>query len=108
MHGEFKVPGGKLVVVDLDVVDGRIADCRLSGDFFLEPDEALQAIDAAVRGLPADADAKVYVAAVTAALPPDAVLLGFSPDAVATAIRRALKQATTWNDYDWQLLHPGP
>ncbi|MBW8873166.1 MAG: lipoate--protein ligase family protein, partial [Leifsonia sp.] len=108
MHGEFKVPGGKLVVVDLEVVDGRIADFRLSGDFFLEPDEALQAIDAAVRGLPADADAKVYAAAVAAALPPDAALLGFSPEAVATAIRRALKQATTWNDYDWQLLHPGP
>ena len=84
MHGEFKVPGGKLVVVDLEVVDGRIADFRLSGDFFLEPDEALQAIDAAVAGLPADADAKVYAAAVTAALPSDATLLGFSPEAVAT------------------------
>jgi lipoate---protein ligase len=108
MHGEFKVPGGKLVVVDLEVVDDRITDFRLSGDFFLEPDEALQAIDAAVAGLPADADAKVFAAAVTAALPPDAALLGFSPEAVATAIRRALKQATGWNDYDWQLLHPGP
>ena len=108
MHGEFKVPGGKLVVVDLEVVDDRIAAFRLSGDFFLEPDDALHAIDAAVTGLPADADAKVYTAAITAALPPDAALLGFSPEAVATAIRRALKQATTWNDYDWQLLHPGP
>ena len=50
----------------------------------------------------------MYTAAITTALPPDATLLGFSPEAVATAIRRALKQATTWNDYDWQLLHPGP
>jgi len=108
MHGEFKVPGGKLVVVDLEVVDGRIVDFRLAGDFFLEPDEALQAIDAAITGLPANAEAKVYAAAVTAALPPDAALLGFSPEAVATAIRRAIKQATTWRDYDWQLLHPGP
>ena len=44
MHGEFKVPGGKLVVVDLEVVDGRISDFRLAGDFFLEPDSALEAI----------------------------------------------------------------
>ncbi|MEP6842936.1 MAG: biotin/lipoate A/B protein ligase family protein, partial [Pseudolysinimonas sp.] len=102
------VPGGKLVVVDLEVVAGRIADFRLAGDFFLEPDEALQAIDNAVNGLPADADARVYAAAVQAALPPDAALLGFTPDSVATAIRRALKKATAWNDYDWQLLHPGP
>jgi len=108
MHGEFKVPGGKLVVVDLEVVDGRIVDFRLAGDFFLEPDEALQAINEAVTGLPADADAKVYTAAVAAALPPDATLLGFSPESVATAIRRAVQKATTWNDYDWQLLHPGP
>jgi len=108
MHGEFKVSGGKLVVVDLEVADNRIAEFRLAGDFFLEPDEALQAINAAITGLPADADAKVYAAAVAAALPPDAVLLGFSPEAVATAIRRAVQKATSWNDYDWQLLHPGP
>ena len=41
MHGEYKVPGGKLVVVDLEQRDGRIADFHLAGDFFLEPDDAL-------------------------------------------------------------------
>ena len=35
MHGEYKVPGGKLVVVDLEERDGRIAAFRLAGDFFL-------------------------------------------------------------------------
>src|SRR3712207_7894551 len=48
---------GKLVVVDLDEVDGVIANFRLAGDFFLEPDTALEAIDGAVNGLPIDADA---------------------------------------------------
>ena len=108
MHGEFKVSGGKLVVVDLDVVDGVIRDFRLAGDFFLEPDEALAAIDGAVNGMPADSDAKAFAAAIQRALPANAVLLGFSPESVATAIRRALQRATSWNDYDWQLLHPGP
>jgi lipoate-protein ligase A len=108
MHGEFKVPGGKLVVVDLDVVDGRISGFRLSGDFFLEPDEALGAIDAAVNGLLAETDARTLAAAVQAALPDDAQLLGFTPESVATAIRRALQKATSWRDYDWQLVHPGP
>ena len=41
MHGEYKVPGGKLVAVDLDVVDGLLSGVSVSGDFFLEPDEAL-------------------------------------------------------------------
>lgn len=108
MHGEFKVPGGKLVVVDLEVVDGTISEFRLAGDFFLEPDEALDAINASVAGLPADAPAAVYAAAVTASLPEGTTMFGFSAEAVATAIRRALHRATSWNDYEWQLLHPGP
>jgi hypothetical protein len=43
MHGEYKIPGGKLVVVDLDVIDGALRNVRVAGDFFLEPDEALPA-----------------------------------------------------------------
>jgi Lipoate-protein ligase A len=108
MHGEFKVPGGKLVVVDLDVVDGMLANVRLSGDFFLEPDDALPAIDAALTGLPVGSDARSIAAAVTAALPEGAVLLGFSAEAVATAVRRALQHATSWSDYEWELVQPGP
>ena len=84
MHGEFKVPGGKLVVVDLDVVDGRIANFRLAGDFFLEPDDALDAINAAVNGLPAETDAAKIARAVRDALPESATLLGFTPESVAT------------------------
>jgi lipoate-protein ligase A len=105
MHGEFKVPGGKLVVVDLDVIDGVIANFQLAGDFFLEPDLALETINANVNGLPADAEASRFAAAVQSALPKDAVLLGFSPEAVATTIRRALAQATSFRDYDWQIIH---
>jgi lipoate-protein ligase A len=105
MHGEFKVPGGKLVVVDLDVVDGVIRNFHLAGDFFLEPDSALEAIDAAINGLPADSDAKQLTAAVQAVLPRDAVLLGFAPDSVATTIRRALAQATSFTDYKWEIIH---
>jgi len=105
MHGEYKVPGGKLVVVDLEVVDGRISGFRLAGDFFLEPDTALEAIDTAVNGLPAESDAKTIAAAVKDALPEGAILLGFSPDAVAVAIRRALAKATSWRDYPWEIVH---
>ena len=107
MHGEFKVPGGKLVVVDLDVEDGRIVNCRLAGDFFLEPDSALELIDAAVTGLPADAAAAHIASTVQQALPEGAMLLGFTPEAVATTVRRALQQATSWKDYEWQLIRGG-
>ena len=107
MHGKFKVPGGKLVVVDFTVVEGRIADFRLAGDFFLEPDSALESINAAVNGLPADTEAFALAKAVRDSLPEDALLLGFAPESVATTIRRALHKATSWRDYDWQLIQ-GP
>lgn len=107
MHGEFKVPGGKLVVVDLDTADGRITNFRLAGDFFVEPDEAIAAIESAVNGLVVDTDAATLTTAIRDALPDGAVLLGFSPEAVATTVRRALASATSFTDYDWQLVR-GP
>lgn len=47
-HGEDKVPGGKLVVADLEVSDGVLQGVSINGDFFLEPDEALDEINAAL------------------------------------------------------------
>jgi lipoate-protein ligase A len=105
VHGEFKGPGGKLVVVDLEVIDGKLADVRLAGDFFLEPDTALDDINAAIEGLPEQADATAIAAAVRAALPEGAQLLGFTPEAVGTAVRRALVTAPGWRDFDWEIVH---
>ncbi|MBS1673421.1 MAG: lipoate--protein ligase family protein [Actinobacteria bacterium] len=105
MHGEYKVPGGKLVVVDFEVNDGEIADFRLAGDFFLEPDDALESINAAVTGLPTETDVAGIAAAVRAALPEGAQLLGLTPEAVGTAVRRALVTAPGWRDFDWEILH---
>jgi lipoate-protein ligase A len=105
VHGEYKVPGGKLVVVDLEVDGGLIRDFRLAGDFFLEPDTALDAINAAIEGMPVETDAVSIAAAVRQALPEGAQLLGFSPDAVGTAVRRALVTAPGWRDFDWEIVH---
>ena len=108
MHGEYKVPGGKLVVVDLEERDGRIAGFHLAGDFFLEPDSALDDIDAAVNGLPVESDVTTIAAAVRAALPEGAQLLGFTPESVGTAVRRALITAPGWRDFEWEVLHEPP
>lgn len=143
-HGEYKVSGGKLVVVDFDLqsapsvgsadatagaaasgaaapdttasgaktppdfgIEHRqvIANFKLSGDFFLEPDDALQLIVAAVNGLDARADVTAISAAITLALPADTHLIGFSAESVGVAVRRALTGAAHWQTYDWQILH---
>ncbi|MBP2414599.1 lipoate-protein ligase A [Arthrobacter stackebrandtii] len=106
LHGEYKVHGGKLVVVDTHVADGRLSGVRVSGDFFLEPDEALDAINNALEGLSASLPAEAIAEAVTAALPPDAVLFGFSPQAVAITVRRALTKASSWIDHEWDIIAP--
>ena len=105
-HGEYKVPGGKLVVVDLDVVDGHLANVSLSGDFFLEPDEALLDINRGLTGLPDTTTAAELAAVVSSSLPPGAALFGFSADAVAVTVRRALAKATSWADHHWNVIAP--
>lgn len=91
MHGEYKMPGGKLIVVDLDVRGGCLADVRLSGDFFLEPDDALHAINRALEGQSALATAVTFAGSVRDALPAGVMMYGISPEAIAVAVRRALQ-----------------
>ena len=90
MHGEYKVPGGKLVVADLDVIDGKLASVRISGDFFLEPDTALEAINQSLCGLPARSGDAELTASVKGALDASVSMYGITPEAVAVAVRRAL------------------
>jgi lipoate-protein ligase A len=93
MHGEYKVPGGKLVVVDCTVQDGKIAAIEVTGDFFLDPDTALDTITDALTGVPIAADEAEIAARIASAAGPNVTFLGFSPEAVATALKRAVGDA---------------
>jgi lipoate-protein ligase A len=108
MHGEYEVPGGKLVVVDFDVDGHRLRNVRVSGDFFLEPDEALESIRGTLEGLPTHLEARDIAARIDARLPAGTMMLGLSAEAVGVAVRRALTAATDWRDYDWRLIHEEP
>lgn len=108
MHAEYKVPGGKLVVVDLDVDHTTITSCQLAGDFFLEPDEALEAMNRAIAGLSTTSSAENIASAVRRALPDDAVMMGLTPEAVGTVVRRALTGAKGFLDFEWNFLPAQP
>lgn len=95
LHGEYKVPGGKLIVADLAIVGGRLRDVELSGDFFLDPDETLARMVAAVAGAPVETPAEELAARLRAATE-GAMLLGVTPEGVASAIRRAVDAQGTW------------
>lgn len=106
MRGEYKVPGGKLVAVDVEESDGRITEAFVSGDFFLEPDEALEDINAALLGLPTDTKAEDIATAISQRLPAEAQLIGFTPEAVGIAVRRALGHASSWEDHTFDVIGP--
>lgn len=104
MRGEYKVPGGKLVAVDVEVENARLSAVSVSGDFFLEPDDALEDIDAALTGMPSSASVDQLAAAIRGALAPEVSLIGFDADAVGIAVRRALGKATGWDDHAFDVI----
>ncbi len=89
-HAEYKIPGGKLLVADLQVEQGRLGQVQLSGDFFLEPPEVLTEINAALTGLPRDASDSQIEAAVRSVLDADVMMYGITVEGIAVVIRRAL------------------
>lgn len=97
MHGEYKTPGGKLVRVDFDVRDGVLRDVLVSGDFFLYPEEALSDITGSLDGLSSTLAEAEIAARIAAAIPPGTEWLGSSPEALATAVRRALAESGAAN-----------
>jgi lipoate-protein ligase A len=108
MRGEYKTPGGKLVVADVTLDGPVIAAVRLAGDFFLEPDEALDRMAGALTGAPGDETAAGLARRVDQALEPGDVLVGFDATAVAIAVRRALGRSSTWSDHVFTLIEDGP
>jgi lipoate-protein ligase A len=106
MRGEYKVPGGKLVAVDLEVENDRLAHVSVSGDFFLEPEEALFDVNAALTGLSVDASVDQLTSSISGAVGPDTAFIGFTPEAVGIAVRRALGKATGWHDHTFDVIGP--
>ncbi|AWT26715.1 lipoate--protein ligase family protein [Corynebacterium provencense] len=113
MHGEYKVPGGKLIVVDLEVTrasessPGVLTGVRIAGDFFLEPDEVLVRITSALEEAPADLTAEGYAERVSDSLLRSDVLFGITAEGVGIAVRRALGHAVGWDDIDFDVIY-GP
>ncbi|WP_245579921.1 lipoate--protein ligase family protein [Brevibacterium album] len=107
-HGEHKVPGGKLVVADVTTDGRRITGAKISGDFFLEPEEAFAALAPALVGASVADDGAALVARLETALAefrPELDLQGFSLADIATVVRRALTRARDFTDLSWEVVH---
>lgn len=107
MHGEYKEPDAKLVVVDLEEKDGQVHHVTISGDFFAEPEDVIFRIQAALEGISVDTSGAEVATLVEETLDQADVLFGVSPHGIGVAFRRALGAAVDWEDLDFEVIH-GP
>lgn len=49
-RAEYKVQGGKLIKVQLALQDGKISRIKITGDFFLHPEDVIEEIEEALKG----------------------------------------------------------
>ncbi|GAA3834392.1 biotin/lipoate A/B protein ligase family protein [Brevibacterium ammoniilyticum] len=106
-HAEYKVIGGKLVVADVETDGQVITDLKISGDFFLEPEDAYFDLAPALIGASVTADNTQLRDRLDAALAKygsELAMHGFSTADVATVVRRALGSAADFTDFDWQII----
>lgn len=104
MRGEYKVRGGKLVAADVEETNGEISSVFISGDFFLEPDSALETLNSCLLGMPTSSSVVELARCIDNALGADVSMIGFTSEAVGIAVRRALGKATSWHDHTFDLI----
>ena len=46
----LKVPNGKLLKVTVEFHEGRIENVRVTGDFFIHPEESIEELETALKG----------------------------------------------------------
>lgn len=88
---ELKVAGGKLVRAEVEVEGGVLVNVKLTGDFFLYPEDSIFDLESTLKGLSANVDFASIIEAKLAQI--GAQLLGASPRDLGEVIRRALEAA---------------
>ncbi len=84
-----KLLGGKLLCVDVEFSEGRIGKIRITGDFFLYPEETIERIEESLVGMKADGRLDVMI--LSALTKNRARLIGASPEDIERLIKRARK-----------------
>jgi lipoate-protein ligase A len=86
----LKVAGGKLVKAKVEAADGVITSARITGDFFLHPEETLAEIESVLTGQPLNETA--LTAAIFSVLERNrAQLIGATPQDFAKVLLEASK-----------------
>jgi lipoate---protein ligase len=87
---DHKIPGGKLLRVEVEVEAGVLLRAVVRGDFFAHPEEAFEAAEAQLMDLPVD---RVGEAALALFSAPSLRLFGAEASDIAKALAEAAHEA---------------
>ncbi len=86
-----KVKEGKVVKVEVDC-DEVINDIKITGDFFIHPEDILDEIEKSIIGLERSASIETIISTIKSRIADRNVqMIGISPESIALLIREALK-----------------
>ncbi len=89
-HIKKKVKEGKVVKIELDC-DDVIRNVRITGDFFLHPEDMLDEIEKSIVGLDRNADENTIISNIQKGIGgSDVQMIGISPESIAILVREAL------------------
>ncbi len=85
-----KVKEGKVVKVEIDC-DEIIRNVRITGDFFLHPEDILEEIEKSMVGLERNADEEIIISNIlNVTADRDVQMIGISPGSIARLAKEAL------------------
>ncbi len=91
MRYEEKIPNGKLVCVSVEAQDSQVKEVKITGDFFLHPEDAIERIEKSLHDIPVDMDESEVASRIGAALE-GAQLIGATPEDLARIFKKAVSQ----------------
>lgn len=90
-HASRKVKEGKVVKVEVEY-DEIIKRIKITGDFFLHPEDVLEKIEKGLIGLKNDASLEIIISKIQEIVDANnAFLIGVSPQSLAFVIKEAMR-----------------
>jgi lipoate-protein ligase A len=91
MRWEEKIQNGKLVCIEVWPKNGKAGRVKITGDFFLHPEDAIEKIESSLSGVPLDSIESDIQAIVEKSLAEsNAQFIGVSSADIARIFRKAV------------------
>ena len=86
-----KTPGGKMVGITASVSNDSLSNVKITGDFFMHPEDALSGIENALAGMKITDDAQAFESRVSGVVDSNSVeLVGFTSETIANLAKAAI------------------